>query len=271
MHCVVLRLHKISSWHKIWHNITDCNPGRNWMHTSCRCHPADVIQTFLGYTAVPVITTWIATDVVGTFLVSRTIVVRIAPILVWNALAVVGTFLASRTLGVITTEINTDVVGASLVTRTIVVRIAPIFVQNAPPVVGAFPCSRTLGVTTALFRNKTTGVVWTLRSALLLPWRAILVGKTFSAPRSIVATVSLPKEISNVAPAVGHFDAFTREEVRLSPRRSSSECLAISVWAALLRRRAKNEYGNSWGHDGEGKNNFEWNHFVKISQSIPQE
>ena len=85
---------------------------------------------------------------------------------------------------------------------------------------------------------------------------------------------------SNVAPAVGHFDAFPSKEVRLSPesnkilhtsvervlfnldlsdtgqpkakhsnnafkgfqkfsifspRRSSSECLAISVWAALLQ------------------------------------
>jgi len=178
--------------------------------------------------------------------------------------SVARTFLPRTALSVMTTchVIATDFAGTFLASSTVPV----ITTWTAETfVVGAFLGigSRTLCVKKALFRrsSKDTKVKWTF-----LPWRAILVDKTFSAPRSSVATVLLPKEISNVAPYVGHFDAFPRGKVGLSPQRSSSECLAISVWAALRG------YGNSWGEDGEGKNNFKWwNHFVKSSQSIPQE
>jgi len=181
--------------------------------------------------------------------------------------SVARTFLPRTALYVTTTLITTDSAGTSLASSTVIVITtwtAETFATCLPSFFGAYPGSRTVWVSIALFirrSSKDTRVKWTF-----LPWRAILVDKTFSAPRSSVATVLLPKEISNVAPYVGHFDAFPRGKVGLSPQRSSSECLAISVWAALRG------YGNSWGEDGEGKNNFKWwNHFVKSSQSIPQE
>jgi len=95
-----------------------------------------------------------------------------------------------------------------------------------------------LRVNSALVVSNTNGARATL------PIRAILVGKTFSTPGSIVAPVSSSEQISNVAGGVIRWVALARHGVRPSPAtggkdeeevgasslaRSSSEPAAVSV------------------------------------------